>query len=522
MSQQTVVWKHQYWQFMLVAVVAVLAYFTFREGLEHMVAKWNADEYSHGFMLPFVALFLVWQRASILRQMPFTGSWWGVALVGFGVFTFVAGELGTIYTVVQYGFLITLGGVLLAFLGWRAFWVIVPAYVLLFFMVPLPNFLYENLSAELQLISSELGVWVIRLFGISVYLEGNVIDLGNYQLQVVDACSGLRYLFPLTALGFIAAVIFKGALWKKVVLFLSTVPITIFMNSFRIGVIGVLVEYWGIEMAEGFLHDFEGWVIFMACGAILVLEMWLLSRIGKDRRPLVDAFSIEGPAPLPADAQKRYRHVPKSFLVASLVLLSGAAVASVLPSRAEVIPDRKEFLFFSTQLGGWSGEKTHMGQKYLETLKLDDYLLADFDNPLGDSVNLYVAYYASQRKGASVHSPRTCLPGGGWQLKEFSQRTLEEVELAGQPLSVNRSLIQMGEQRQLVYYWFQQRGRLMTNEYLVKWFLFWDALTRNRTDGALVRLTTRLSAGEDPAAADERLINFARTTAGSLDPYIPD
>jgi len=521
MSQKAVVWKYQLWQFGLVALLAVIAYLTFREGLQHMASKWNADEYSHGYMLPFVALFLVWQRSSILRQIPFIGSWWGVVLVGFGLFTFVAGELGTIYTVVQYAFLITLGGLLLSFLGWRAFRVILPAYILLFFMVPLPNFLYENLSAQLQLVSSQLGVWVVRLFGISVHLEGNVIDLGNYQLQVVDACSGLRYLFPLTALGFIAAVIFKGAFWKKAILFLSTIPITILMNSFRIGVIGVLVEYWGIEMAEGFLHDFEGWIIFMACGAILVLEMWVLSRVGKDRRSLVDAFSIEGPAPLPDGAQKRYRNVPKPFLAASLLLFAGAAVASVLPNRAEITPKRQDFLFFPTEVGGWTGEKTRMDQKYVEALKLDDYLLADFQNPLGDSVNLYVAYYGSQRKGASVHSPKTCLPGGGWQLKEFAQRTVDGVELAGQPLRVNRSVIQMGDERQLVYYWFQQRGRLMTNEYLVKWFLFWDALTKNRTDGSLVRLTTALDIGEDPGAGDERLINFARSTAGSLEPYIP-
>jgi exosortase D (VPLPA-CTERM-specific) len=294
------------------------------------------------------------------------------------------------------------------------------------------------------------------------------------------------------------------------------------MNSFRIGVIGVLVEFWGIEMAEGFLHDFEGWIIFMACGALLVLEMWVLSRVGKDRRSLMDAFSIEGPGPLPAGAERRYRKVPLPFVAASLLLFSGAVVASLLPGRAEVIPERQDFLFFPTEVGGWSGQKARMGQKYLEALKLDDYVLADFENPLGDSVNLYVAYYASQRKGASVHSPKTCLPGGGWQLKEFSQRAIDGVEVAGRPLRVNRSLIQLGDERQLVYYWFQQRGRLMTNEYLVKWFLFWDALTRNRTDGALVRLTAALEAGQDPAEADEVLARFARSIAGSLEPYIPD
>ena len=117
---------------------------------------------------------------------------------------------------------------------------------------------------------------VIRLFDISVYLEGNVIDLGVYQLQVVEACSGLRYLFPLMSFGFLISYIYRGPVWQKVVIFLSTIPITVVMNSFRIGVIGVTVEHFGIAAAEGFLHDFEGWIVFMACLGFLLFEIWIL------------------------------------------------------------------------------------------------------------------------------------------------------------------------------------------------------------------------------------------------------
>src|ERR1039457_5061617 len=140
-------------------------------------------------------------------------------------------------------------------------------------MVPLPEFLYQNVSAELQLLSSEIGVWFIRLFGISVYLEGNVIDLGAYRLQVAEACSGLRYLFPLMIIGFLVAYFFKTAFWKRALLFLSSIPITILMNSLRIGAIWLMVEHWGESMEEVSVHEFQGWVVFMASGALLVLEM---------------------------------------------------------------------------------------------------------------------------------------------------------------------------------------------------------------------------------------------------------
>src|SRR6201999_3169631 len=107
--------------------------------------------------------------------------------------------------------------------------------------------------------------------GISVLLEGNVIDLGSYQLEVAEARSGLRYLFPLMTLGFILAYLFRGPLWKRIAIFLATIPITVVMNSLRIGFIGITVDRWGRAMAEGALHDFEGWVVFMFSTATLIL-----------------------------------------------------------------------------------------------------------------------------------------------------------------------------------------------------------------------------------------------------------
>ncbi len=150
--------------------------------------------------------------------------------------------------------------------------------VLLVFAIPMPYFVDALLSFRLQLISSELGTLFIRALGIPVFLEGNLIDLGVYKLQVVEACSGLRYLYPLMSLGFLAAYLYQAPFWQRAIVFLSTIPITIVMNSFRIGMVGVLVNYWGPQDADGFLHMFEGWIIFLACSGLLVLEMTLMSK----------------------------------------------------------------------------------------------------------------------------------------------------------------------------------------------------------------------------------------------------
>jgi exosortase D (VPLPA-CTERM-specific) len=270
-------------------------------------------------------------------------------------------------------------------------------------------------------------------------------------------------------IGFLMGYFYKGALWKRAVLFLSSIPITVFMNSFRVGTIGVMVEHWGIGMAEGFLHEFQGWAVFMASAALMLGEVAVLHHLGHETGTWRKKFGVEFPAPSPRDANIQSRQLPQPFLAACALLVVFLAVATFIPRPVEMVPARASFSEFPMHLVGWTGHDIAMEGIYLDTLKLDDYLLADFGDGSGPAVNLYVSYYVSQRKGEAFHSPRWCLPGGGWQLRDFATRTLDGLAIDGQPLRVNRSVMELGNQRQLVYYWFQQRGRVITNEYMVKW-----------------------------------------------------
>ena len=144
---------------------------------------------------------------------------------------------------------------------------------------------------------------------------------------------------------------------------------------------------------------------------------------------------------------------------------------------------------FPLRMADWVGTEQFIEPLILEGLKADDTLAVAYGRPADAAppVGLWIAYYSSQRSGRAVHSPKTCLPGGGWEIESFEVRNLAGVTPDGTPLPVNRVIIGLGDDRQLVYYWFAQRGRMLTNEYVVKWYIFWDALTRNRTDGALVQ-----------------------------------
>jgi len=140
-------------------------------------------------------------------------------------------------------------------------------------------------------------------------------------------------------------------------------------------------------------------------------------------------------------------------------------------------------------------------------------LLANYRNEQGTVINFYVAYYQSQRKGVSPHSPRVCIPGGGWEIAEF-----DRIEANNQP--VNRVLIKKGNQRQLVYYWFQGHGRVIANEYTNKWYLFIDSILKNRTDGALVRLVTNVAPHEDIGVADAKILAFMADSNTQLNKFI--
>ncbi len=504
----------------IVAVVALCLLVIYGDAIAWMVNRWASDEYNHAYMIPFVAVYLFWLRAKELRTLNPAGSWLGPVVIALGLLLQVLGALSAIFEIAQYGLVVSIWGVVIAATGLRSLSLLWVPLVYLLFMVPLPNFMQTSLTAGLQLLSSQIGVLVIRAAGLSVFLEGNVIDLGSYQLQVAEACSGMRYLFPLMSFGFLCAVLMRGRWWQRAILFLSTIPITILMNSLRIGIIGILVNHYGIEQAEGFLHDFEGWVIFMSCVVILFAEIWIFARMEKQK--FLQIFGLDVPA-LPDLTALVASARPNRQVLAGTVLLVVAAILALTVTRpAMKIPVHAPMQTFPMHIGDWEGRDVAVDQASLDTLQLSDMVSTAYVRRTdGIPVGLWIAYYDSQTQGNSVHSPRACLPGGGWQIESLDEYTVPDVGVDGASLRVNRAVIAMGDQRQLVYYWFAQRGRNITNEFAAKWYIFRDGLLMNRSDGALVRVTTYVGDAAQLPEADARLQTFIRDIDPKLSYFIP-
>ncbi len=508
---------------------------------------WAIDDYSHCSLIPFVVLYLLWERRKEIAEAPAQVSWVGFVPFCIGVCLFWLGELAGEYFTLYMSFWFVVVGLLWLHLGWQRIKAMWFALVMMLAMFPFPNFITTRITFQLRLISSKLGVLMLQLYGMSAYREGNVIDLGFTQLQVVDACSGLRYVMPLLVLSLLLAYWFKAHWWKRIVLFLSSIPLAIFVNSFRIAATGVLYSMFGAEVAEGFFHGFSGWLIFMFAIPFLLLEMWGLRKappsekfnvqgsmfkVGNDEKTKIEncgnlnaddnkfveeQFQTHNPQPTTHNGLKTTFFESK-FVVAVAVLLLTFGLSHAIDFRQKV-PISKPFNQFPMQIGEWRGEREEMEQQFLDVLKFSDYIMVNYKNRQGKTVNFYVAYYQDQRKGESIHSPETCLPAGGW---EFNNAGTTTVSLNNRKsIPVNKAFIEKSGERQLTYYWFPMRGRILTKLYQIKLYTFWDSLTRQRTDGALVRIITPVSPGEQLKNAEERLTDFTGQILPVLEEYIP-
>lgn len=506
----------------LAAGVAVFWY-----GIASLVDAWQTPEYSHGPIIPLLSLFMYLREMKSVppTERAVTDRWPGVVAVVLALALGVVGLLVRIPDLVTYALILWIGGTIAICYGLRRGWYFWPSVLHLVFMLPLPQFLYWPLSIWLQGVSSVIGVELIQMAGVPVFLDGNVIDLGVYKLLVAEACSGLRYLFPVMSFSYVFSILYTGPLWHKAVLLLSAAPITVLMNSFRIGVIGVMVDQVGIGWAEGFLHAFEGWVIFIACVLILFALAALMQRLGPDPRPLGESIDLDFDG-IPQQAARFARIAATPALVAATALTATSAVAwHLAPERRAAEIERTPLALFPRRIDDWSGTRSVLPTAIEDVLAADDYLSVSFAAPGEPApIDLFVAYYDSQTEGSGIHSPEVCIPQGGWEVSRWQRTTIDvsgAVTGGDTLIEANRAVIQKGLSRQIVIYWFEQRGRRLASDYEAKALTVWDSLTEGRSDGALVRLITPILQGESEDEAEARLKGFIPDAMRRLAEHVP-
>lgn len=506
------------WLFLAMAGAFVL----FWPGIELLLTVWQSPEYSHGPLIPVLSglLFLRQLKGEPIIQGP-VNRWPGIVLMVISVLLGLAGQMVETPIVTATALVPWFGAVLLISFGWdqgKRFW---PPIVHLLFMLPLPGYSYYKVSIALQLISAELGVWILRVMNIPVYLDGYIIDLGVLKMHVAEACSGLRYLFPILSFSYIFAVLFRGGIVMKTILLLSAAPIAVAMNSFRIAIAGMIVQYQGQEHLQGFTHFFEGWVIFVLSVLLMFLLARLLLVLQPGRMSLVEALDLDFTG-ISQQARRITLIEPSRSLAALAIFTMGAAVLwHNFPTIRTVDPVRVELASFPQQVGNWTGgERMSLDAEVARALRAQDYILSNYRDPAGGQVELFAAWFSDQTI-SGAHSPEVCLPTSGWEFAAFDRRDVGPEMGLDKPFLINRAVIQKGQEQMMVYYYFVQNGRQIAWDFGSKLWLFYDSVVHGRKDGGLVRLVTVIAPGEPEAEAERRLQDMARELDGQLERFFP-
>ena len=255
-----------------VAILAALLTFLYRHIGIKLVVDWHElPDFSHGFLIPFFAAFLVWDKRHKLAALPIRPSWAGIALVAVGLFELLLGVLGADLFLQRTSFVLLIAGIVWTMLG-KAF-VRELKFVLfvLLLAIPIPAVLFNQITFPLQLQASALSSQFLQLVGVPVLQDGNIIQLPAMPLEVAEACSGIRSLMSLFTVAVIYGYFLERQTWKKFVLAISALPIAVAANVARIVGTGLLVQYWDPDKALGFFHDFQGWLMFVVSLACLYL-----------------------------------------------------------------------------------------------------------------------------------------------------------------------------------------------------------------------------------------------------------
>jgi exosortase len=232
--------------------------------LVHMVSQWWHDPaFSHGFFVPLFSAFVLRQKRGQLGRIPSRPSWFGLAVLAFGVCALIVGQMGAELFLSRCSLLIVLAGIVLLFFGWNLFKAILFPWAFLVLMIPLPAIIFNQITFPLQLLASHVASAVLPIFGVPVLREGNIINLPKLSLEVADACSGIRSLISLVTLAIIYGYLMEKRVWMRCLLALASAVIAVLANSFRIIGTGLLVQYWNPDKAEGYSHASWGWIIFV-------------------------------------------------------------------------------------------------------------------------------------------------------------------------------------------------------------------------------------------------------------------
>ena len=271
------------WGSVLIGVLVALVYY--RMLAELVVTWWRSPDYTHGFLVPIFAAYLVWIKRKTILNKGVAPTWSGVALIVLGLAVLLMGVYGASLFLTRVSLVIVMAGLVLCFGGFHPLRELCFALLVLLLAIPLPTIVFNEITIPLQIIAAKLASHLLPLFGVPVLREGNVIQLASINLEVADACSGIRSLVTLFTLSIFYGYFLEKTLPRRTLLALSSIPIAIAANAVRILGTGLSVQYWDTDSALGFFHEFSGWVMFLvSLGCLFIVHRTMRLVLAQRRR----------------------------------------------------------------------------------------------------------------------------------------------------------------------------------------------------------------------------------------------
>lgn len=518
-----------------VTAVAAALLFLYATVLSKLGRDWWLDEnYSHGLLVPFVIGLILWKESEVLKSTPRKPNrWLGLTTVLVAIVLLLAGTLGAELFTTRTSFVLALAGLIVYFFGVKLLSLLAVPFALLILSIPIPQIIFNRIAFPLQIWASQMAVWGIRLFDVPTVRNGNVIEIlprGGTQtisLEVVEACSGIRSLMTLVTLALVLgyftrrgggggfANMSRADFVRAALLMISAIPIAVVTNAARVTATGVFTYTNGKQAVDGWWHDASGWLVYLVALAMLIGINYLLIKVSRQ----TGSSSLSHPYIRSISDTKPVWASLSPWPVVVAIVIGGIGV-NWFVTRGEAAVERRPLSELTANVGGWrqKGGEIKFDKGIESVLRTTDYTMREYLAPDGRLANIYIGYYASQRTGATYHSPQNCLPGAGWEMKDPQYVAITTDD--GRTFSANRYIIENGLYREVMIYWYQGRGQTEASEYRDKINTVLDSVTRRRSDGAIVRVMT--SVGTDEPAAVRAATDLAGSLASQLGRFVPD
>lgn len=488
-------------------LLSALFIFVYFETIISFIRTWSGrDDYSHGFIVPFVSLYFVWVDRERLRSLPVSPNIAaGFSLTVLGAVMLFLGTIGSVVMVQQMSIIIILPGLVLLLLGTKHLKALLLPLGYLVFMVPsILDLITGRIHWPFQVFSATIAAKILTIVNIPVHQNSVFLDLPNITLEVANVCSGVRYLISIVALGIPLAILTQKAWSKRIMLVAFAVAIGIITNPVRIALIG-LWAYNGGEIVHGPGHLFQGFFVSQVGFVFLFITAWLMKN-SKSSKTEAENKPKDNICNLTAQSKKFNRALLIAVLVMSFLGITGYWYEPV------PIPLKQPLYEIPYNIGEWRGESLDADQRAYKEIKADIDIYRVYSNPSKRQISLYIGYFEAQKQNRELIY---------YKYKELYNNS-EEIRVAASPqksMQVNKTILKDKSHKYLVLYWYDVNGKNITDRYMVKFYTALNGFLKRQTNGAIIMLSSKLSGNDGIEDVLQDELEFTRELTPLLSDY---